>query len=405
MTVHRDDVEFGWYIPTHGDGHYLGVEPERESTADYMIQVARAAEEAGFTFALVPTGNQCMNGWIVAATVAAHTRTLRPLVAVQPGLIAPLYASRMAATLDRLTGGRALINVVTGNYKDLTENGDPLADASYHDERYERTREFLQVMRSAWSKPKVRNASEFYSGEALDPALKVRYEGSYYRIEGGASYPDPVTKPHPPIYFGGSSPIGKRVAAETADVYLMLAEPIDWMREQLDEMERYRSELRERTGVDRPLKYGVRIQVLVRDTEERAWEDAFRIIGKADEAAIRAGNERLAKTDSTIQHRMNRLRDRYKDNRYIIGPNMWSGLSNIRGGGGVQLVGTPEQVADRLLDYIDIGISSFIMSNYPHLEEAIHTGRHLLPVLKRKLAARSGAAASFDETSERKEAR
>jgi len=385
LTRQQDHFEFGWYIPTGGDGWRIGTKAERESTTAYMVEVAQAVEEAGFTFALIPTGYSFIDPLIVAATVASHTSKLHYLVALRPGLIAPIMAARMTASLDALSQGRTRLNIVTGNGYDLKEFGDPLADR--HDERYARTKEFVNILRGVWSGNKGPGFSEFVN-TAVEESEKFRYQGEHYQIDGASSYPETVQKPHPPIYFGGSSVIGKRIAAETSDVFMMLAEPVAAVKEQIDELEGYLSELREQ-GIDRSLSYGIRGQVLVRDTEEEAIAAAYSIISESNEESREDSMNRLSKTDAVLQTRMNQLRDEHKANNYWVGPNMWTGLSTLRGGGGILFVGTAEQVAERLLSYADIGITKFILSGYPHLEEAKIFGEKVLPLIKERLAQRA----------------
>ncbi|MFC4775820.1 LLM class flavin-dependent oxidoreductase [Paenibacillus sp. GCM10023252] len=374
ITSIASEVEFGWFIPTNGDGEFVGVPVEREPSQQYFVDVARAAEKAGYEFALIPAGGDCWDGWIVGSWVASATTRLKPLVAMRPGLITPVLAARMAATLDRMSGGRALVNVVTGHYPiDLKATGDPLHGS--HDERYERTREFLEVVKGVWH-----HEGGYANG--------YTFTGSHYQVEGGVCLPAPVQKPHPPLYFGGSSEAGKRVAAEAADVYLMWAEPLDWISGQIAEMEGYLKELEARKGIRRQLKYGIRAQLVVRETEEEAWAAAWRILSKADPEKVTSREKLHANTDATNQKRQMDLWQQSQQNDYVIGPNLWSGLSAIRGGGAVAFVGTPEQVSDRLLEFIDGGVTSFILSGYPHLEEAEISGRLLLPLVKRKLSER-----------------
>ncbi|MFC4101487.1 LLM class flavin-dependent oxidoreductase [Paenibacillus xanthanilyticus] len=369
------NIEFGWFIPTTGDGPYIGVPPERESTMDYMVQVAQAAEQAGYSFALIPTGGDCLDAWVVGSWIAGHTQTLKPLVAMRPGLMAPVIAARMAATLDRASQGRALINVVTGHYPaDLKASGDPLHEN--HDERYARTREFLDVVKGVWQDASAPQPDGFH------------YKGRYYEIDGGRCLPAPAQQSGPPLYFGGSSPAGKRTAAETADVYLMWTEPLDWIKGQIAEMEALLDEIKSANGTRRQLRYGIRAQLVVRETEEEAWTAAWHILSKADQALVAAREKLHARTDATNQKRQMELFEASRDQDFVIGPNLWSGLSAIRGGGAVAFVGTPEQVSDRILEFIDAGVGSFILSGYPHLEEAERTGRLLLPLLREKLAAR-----------------
>jgi alkanesulfonate monooxygenase len=209
------------------------------------------------------------------------------------------------------------------------------------------------------------------------------HQGKYFRLEGGISYPPPVQRPHPPIYFGGSSEAAKKTAAAIADVYLMWAEPVEWIREQIDEVERRRREWFEATGEDRFIRYGLRAQVVIRDTEEEAWTAARRIVSRID-PALKQSREGQRFYISAGQQRQNELKKLSEANDYVIGPNFWAGLAQVRGGGAMAFVGTPEQVADRLLEYVGIGVTSFILSGYPNLEEASISGEALLPVFRRK---------------------
>lgn len=373
MNKHAE-VEFGWFIPTNGDGRYIGVEPERQPSQQYFVEVAQAAERAGYEFTLIPAGGDCWDGWIVGSWVAAATKKLKTLIALRPGLITPVLAARMASTLDRMSGGRLLLNVVTGHYPaDLKATGDPLHGD--HDERYERTKEFLDVVKGVWQ----------HSG---DNGAGFDYAGKYYEVEGGVSKPALHQQPHPPLYFGGSSVAGKRVAAETVDVYLMWTEPLEWIKEQIAEMEGYLAELKEQQGIDRKLRYGIRAQVIVRETEEEAWAVAWNILSKVEPEQLMAKEKLHTKTDATNQKRQMELFSGSKEQDYVIGPNLWAGLSAVRGGGAVTFVGTPDQVSDRFLEFIDAGVTSFVLSGYPHLEEAEISGELLLPLVKRKLTAR-----------------
>lgn len=369
-------VELGWFIPTTGDGEYIGIAPQRPASPQYLTEVAKAAEAAGYEFTLIPAGGDCWDGFIVGSWIAAQTTKLKTLIALRPGLISPVLAARTAATLDRMSGGRVLMNVVTGHYpQDLKACGDPLYDQ--HDARYERTLEFLEVVKGVWE-----------NGDSSNDKGGFNYEGKHYFVEGGTCQPAVYQQPHPPIYFGGSSVAGKKTAAKTADVYLMWAEPIAWIKEQIEEMEGYLQQQREQEGMERTLRYGMRAQLVVRETEAEAWDAAWNILSKADPEQVKSKEKLHAKTDAVGQDRQMNLFRQSEENEYVIAPNMWSGLSAIRGGGAVAFVGTPKQVTDRILEFVDIGVTSFILSGYPHLEEAEISGRLLMPVLKQRLAER-----------------
>lgn len=387
----EQDIRFGWFLPTAGDGRYVGVAPEREPTLDYMIRVAQTAEASGFEFVLIPTGGACLDAWVVGSAVMSHTRTLKPLVAVRPGLVAPVLAARMAAALDVLSEGRAMINVVTGSsVQDLEELGDPLAHA--HDERYERASEYMEVMKRSWTGSQGMAVSEFRTGGSASAGEEGLFSGKYYQQTRPAATPQTVQQPHPPFYLGGSSPIAKRVAVEHAHTFLMWGEPHEWIREQIAEIEGIRDQLEQEKGERKPLRYGMRAQVLVRDTEEEAWAAAWETISKVSPELLAKAQESFAQTDATNQRRQNELRERSRADRFVAGPNLWTGLSQVRSGGAILIVGTAEQVADRLVEYAQLGVSTFILSGYPHLEEAEIFGRTALPLFHQKWSALQVAA-------------
>ncbi|MEW4369907.1 LLM class flavin-dependent oxidoreductase [Paenibacillus kandeliae] len=382
--MYRENVEFGWFMPTMGDGTSLGRESERKPTLDYLTSVARTAEQSGFEFVLIPTGGACIDSWVVGSAIIGATTTLKPLVAVRPGLIAPVLTARMAAALDTLSEGRARINIVTGSSPDdLEELGDPLARA--HDEKYARTREYLDVIKGVWEQATGLSSTEF--GASADASVKdnkVYYKGDYYEINGGTSRPATVQKPGLPIYFGGSSPMAKSVGAEYADVFLMWSEPLEMIKQQIEELQAEQRRQAEASGSIRPLRVGMRAQVLVRDTEEEAWEAARNLIKDIDPATIERAKASFSKTGATGQNRQNQIRDAAAANDFVVGPNLWAGLSNVRSGGALMFVGTPDQVSDRLLEYAEAGVTSFILSSYPHLEEAKIFGESTLPLFKEK---------------------
>ena len=246
MTQKTDDkINVFWFLPTHGDGRYLGTsEGGRPVDLPYLQQVALAADSLGYYGVLIPTGKSCEDSWLVASALAPLTRRLRYLVAVRPGLQPPTLAARMATTLDRLSGGRLLINVVTGG--DPVENkGDGIFLS--HGERYQVTREFLDVY------------SRLLKGE------KVDYHGDHIHVKGAEVLFPPVQENGPPLFFGGSSEEAIDVAADQIDTYLTWGEPPALVAEKL-------AVVRERAAArGRTLQYGIRLHVIVRETEEEAW--------------------------------------------------------------------------------------------------------------------------------------
>ncbi len=349
-----ETVKVLWFLPTHGDGRHLGsAEGGRVVDIDYLEQVAKAADTLGYYGVLLPTGRSCEDSWVVASALARTTRRLRFLVAVRPGLLSPTLAARMTATLDRISGGRLLINVVTG--------GDPVENAGDgifldHDERYEVTREFLDIYKAE------------LAGETVNTV------GKHFRVEGGQLLFRSHQRPYPPLYFGGSSDAGIEVAAHTIDKYLTWGEPPAAVAEKV-------ARVREAaTRAGREVTFGIRLHVIVRDTNEKAWAAAEDLISKLDDETIAKAQKQLARQDSVGQIRMRALHggDRTK---LEISPNLWAGVGLVRGGAGTALVGDPATVAERIDEYRRVGIDTFILSGYPHLEEAYSFGERVLPRL------------------------
>ncbi|MFM7364380.1 MAG: FMNH2-dependent alkanesulfonate monooxygenase [Cuspidothrix sp.] len=343
-----------WFIPTHGDGRYLGTAiGGRSVNFDYWRQIAQAVDQLGFTGALLPTGRSCEDAWILASTLVTHTKKMRFLVAIRPGLMSPGVAARMAATFDRISGGRLLINVVTG--------GDPVELAGdglhlSHDGRYQLTDEFLTVWR------------EIAGGEISN------FEGNHLNIkEGKILFPN-IQKPYPPLWFGGSSPIAQEIAAKHVDVYLTWGEPPEQVAEKITSVKR----LAEAQG--RTLRFGIRLHVIVRETESQAWDAANDLIRYVDDEAIKKSQQAYSRMDSVGQQRMKELHNGSRE-ALEISPNLWAGIGLVRGGAGTALVGDPDIVARRMQEYTDLGIDTFIFSGYPHLEEAYRVAELLFPRL------------------------
>lgn len=342
-------AHFYWFSPTNGDGNYLGLkQPERKPTLDYLVSVAKQAEASGFEGILVPTGIPYLDSWMVGSAIVHQTEKIKPLIAFRPGFVSPTVAAKMASTLDQFSEGRILINVVTGgSSKELGQDGDYLE----HTPRYERTDEFLDVIKKAWTE------------DAFD------HNGDFFQVSEGKLIPPLYERPSIPIYFGGSSEIAKEIAAKSANVYLQWGEPIEQIKQQIADV-KARAEKYNRT-----LEFGLRIHVVVRDTEQEAWAAARDIISKVENNVQKNMNQYYEDTDSVAQKRMNEVtRNGERFDKYG-----WSGIGQIRKGAGTALVGTPEQVREGLQDYIDIGVTHFIVSGFPHLEEAERFGKTVLP--------------------------
>ncbi|MGJ4885476.1 MULTISPECIES: FMNH2-dependent alkanesulfonate monooxygenase [unclassified Bradyrhizobium] len=352
-----------WFLPTHGDGRYLGTsQGGREVNFNYLRQVAQAADQLGYYGVLIPTGRSCEDSWIVASAVAPFTEKLRYLVAVRPGLQSPAVAARMTATLDRVTNGRLLVNVVTGG--DPVENkGDGIFLS--HEERYEVTREFLTVY------------------NALLEGESVNFAGKHIKVEDGRLLFPPVQSPRPPLFFGGSSDAGIDVAVDTVEKYLTWGEPPADVAAKIANV---------RAVADsrgRRLSFGIRLHVIVRETNAEAWVAADDLIKHVTDDTIASAQKIFARMDSVGQQRMSQLHGGRRD-KLEISPNLWAGVGLVRGGAGTALVGDPDTVAARIREYQELGIDTFILSGYPHLEEAYRFAELVFPKLGLNVSEQAG---------------
>ncbi|MEO8458650.1 MAG: LLM class flavin-dependent oxidoreductase [Chloroflexota bacterium] len=359
-------IDVHWFLPTSGDGRSVTdffpdpsqhfVSRPRPADFDYMRQIAQAADKLGFVGVLTPTGVTCEDAWLMCAAVAPFTEHLRYLVAFRPGFVLPTLAAQMAATLQRISNGRTLINIVTGgDSADQRSYGDYLD----HDSRYDRTAEFIDVFRRC------------FSPERFD------YNGAHYQVERGGLR-TPVGRDGlpdaPPVYFGGASEAAEKVAASQVDVYLLWGEPPEWVAERIARMRAKAAEL------GRTLRFGIRMHVIARAEEGDAWAEAERLLSQMDKDQIATAQKGFNKMESVGQSRMVELHKGNSDmESLIVSPNLWAGMGLVRGGAGTALVGNYDQVAERISEYAALGLDTFILSGYPHLEEAYNVGEEILP--------------------------
>jgi alkanesulfonate monooxygenase len=372
-------VVLHWFLPTNGDsrtdlslGNAVGAAgsrvtagggAERAPDIGYIGQIARSAEQLGFAGALTPTSSWCEDAWVMTAGLSQVTQRFKFLVAFRPGLMSPTLAAHMAATYQRISGGRLLLNVVTGG--DDAEQ-QRFGDFLPKDARYRRAGEFLHVVRELWT------------GEP------VTFSGEFIDVRGARIIPGEVW---PEIYLGGSSPGAVEVAARSADVYLTWGEPPAAVAQKLDHV-------RERAkAAGRELRFGIRLHIITRDTAAQAWAEAQRLLDGLDPAAIERAQRIQRASQSEGQRRMTELHGGRTD-ALEVAPNLWAGVGLVRGGAGTALVGSHQEVADRVAEYHELGIDEFILSGYPHLEEAYQVAEGIMPVLRaRGLLAPAGPAA------------
>ena len=351
-----------WFIPTHGDSRYLGTaEGAREVSHDYLKQVAVAADTLGYEGVLIPTGRSCEDPWVVAASLLPVTNNLKFLVAVRPGLHQPSLAARMAATFDRLSGGRVLVNLVTGGDQTELEGDGVFLD---HAARYEQSAEFIRIWREILARS--------HDGGSFD------YDGRHLSVKGAKLLYPPLQKPYPPVYFGGSSEAAHDLAAEQVDTYLTWGEPPAEVAKKV-------ADVRQRAARNgRTVKFGIRLHVIVRETDAEAWAAAESLISRLDDDTVIRAQAVFSKMDSEGQRRMAALHaggSKRSRADLEISPNLWAGVGLVRGGAGTALVGDPQTVAARITEYAALGLDTFVLSGYPHLEEAYRFAELVFPLL------------------------
>ena len=357
QVITPNDLHFGWFIPTWGDTTAYGdssafIEPD----ADYFVKVARAAEQAGFEYALVPVHEKCWEAWITCATVVAKTERLIALVAARPQFIAPTVMAKMISTFDQLTNGRIYINLIAGG-----DDAEMAADGDFHphDERYEIMDETCELMKRVWTEDQP-----------------VDYKGKYFQVDRAHIEPGPYQRPHPPFYLGGLSAAAKEVSAKHVNVFLIWADTPERVAEEIAEVKKVAA----KHGREDEVRFGIRLQVIVRETEEEAWRFADGLIAKASKKM--KDDISSSWNQSEAQARVRKLGEA---EGFRIGKHLWSGLTTVRVGVGVAAVGTPEQVAETIQDYIDLGCTEFCLSGYPHDVEAERFGRLVMPFFKKQV--------------------
>ncbi|MDN5098881.1 FMNH2-dependent alkanesulfonate monooxygenase [Aliarcobacter butzleri] len=354
-----------WFIPTFGDNRYLGSkEQSRVSDFDYVKQVAIAVDTLGYDGVLIPTGRSCEDPFVVASSLIGVTQKLKFLVALRPGLLQPALAARIASTLDRFSNGRVAFNLVAGGDKDELE-GDGLFQDS--DERYETASEFVDLWKEIL--------------EASYEKKLVNFDGKHYKTKNAKLLYPPVQRPHPPLFFGGSSQKAHELAAQKVDLYITWGETPKAVKAKIEDVKE------KALKYGRTLKFGIRLHVIVRDTEEEAWSAAEKLISKLDDEKINASQTALQKLDSEGQRLMTALTNGGKARtreELEISPNLWAGIGLVRGGCATALVGSAEIVAQRIQEYVDLGIDTFVFSGYPHLEESFRFAELVFPLLPNK---------------------
>lgn len=346
-------LEFGWFVPTAGDATCLADPAAQiEPTPELFERVVAVAEHARFEYLLVPVQTACWEAWITAAVLAGRSSRIRMLVAARPGYITPFLMAKMVTTFDRLTQGRICVNLIAGQSEAETESEGILWPK---EERYERMEEEVRILKALWTTPG-----------------RVDFEGRFHTLHDSILLPRPYQQPHPPFYLGGGSDQAFEISAKHADVHLFWGDTYARIAENI-------GALRARAGAfgrGDAIGFGMRLQIVCRESEEDAWDAAHELVRGVTEARTALLRERTSRSEAN--RRVQELRDTHGE---LIAPNLWTGISRIRPGAGIAIVGNPQQCAEVIQHYIDAGCHSFCLSGYLHDEEAARFAALVRPIV------------------------
>lgn len=357
-------LEFGWYLPTSGDTTCYG-DPDAfiEPSAAMFDRVILAAEAAGFEYFLIPVAPPCWEAWITSAMAVAKTKRIRALVAARPGYVSPVQLARMGATFDQLSGGRLAMNLIAGQ-SDIDTKADGINLAT--EDRYALMEEDVSIMKALWI--------------ADGP---VDFQGRFHTLKGARIAPRPLQQPHPRFYLGGGSPQAWAISAKHSDIHLFWGDTPEQIGRNIVAIRGFAA----RHGRADTIGFGMRLQILCRETEAKAWDAAHELVRGVTEGQTRYIRAHYA--SSAANRRVQQLAREHGD---LIGPHLWTGVSRARPGAGVTVVGDPRQCADTLQEFIDAGCVSFCLSGYLHDEEAMRFARWVRPLLAERNRGRMLAA-------------
>jgi alkanesulfonate monooxygenase len=375
MTTQSHPLEFIGILGTQ-DGSETHHAPNPPGVIDksYVGAIARGHEYAGFDRALIGYFSASPDGFQVAAYAAQQTERLKFLLAHRPGFVAPTLAARQLASLDQLSDGRLAVHIITGGSdEEQARDGDFLTK----EERYARTDEYLDILKASWTRPGP-----------------FDYDGKYYRVKGALAAVRPLQKPHIPIYFGGASPAAIRVAGKHADVYALWGESLAQVKEIISSVRAAAAP----HGRDRHIRFSLSLRPVLGRTEAEAWERADRILSAA---TLLRGDGGAAPTGRAVGQGLlsqasgaQRLLATAAQGR-VVDKRLWTEIAVLNGGSGnsTGLVGTPEQVAESLIEYWNLGVSTLLIRGFDPLSDALEYGRDLIPLVRARVAEKAVIAA------------
>lgn len=363
MTESIPGLSMGWFIPTQGDTSAFS-DPSKSipQSLEHFERVAVAAENAGFEYSLVPINPMCWDAWMVGSFIVARTQKLKVLLALKPGFIHPVAQAKMISTFDQLSKGRIALNLIVG-----ASEADAYAEGQIKskEERYRQLAEEVHMLKRLWTEE------------------NVHYEGDFHSIRGARFKPEVYQKPHPEFFLGGGSEFAAEISAQHSSTHLFWGDYPERIREEIKSLRARAAKY----GRENEIRFAMRLQIICRETEQEAWDFADQLIAGVDQDASARVK---AMTDASVAN------DRQKELSKTVGrkmtPHLWTGITEVRTGSGVAVVGDPQQVADQLMQFVEAGCSGFCLSGYPHHEEAERFGKLVMPILRDYMEEKSYAA-------------
>ena len=357
-------LEFGWFLPTSGDTTCYGDRDKFIAPSPELFdRVILAAEAAGFEYFLVPVASTCWEAWISSAMAMGKTKRIKALVAARPGYVSPVQLAKMGATFDQLSGGRLCVNLIAGQ-SDAEAESEGITLAK--EDRYALMEEDVSIMKALWT-----------------TKGGVTFNGRFHTLKNAHITPKPLQQPHPPFYLGGGSMEAWELSAKHSDIHLFWGDTPERIAGNMTVIRG----LAARHGRAETIGFGMRLQILCRETEAEAWDAAHELVRDVTEAQTRFIRTHYA--SSVANQRVQQLAREHGD---LIGPHLWTGVTRVRPGAGIVVVGNPAQCAATLQEFIDLGCSSFCLSGYLHDEEATRFARWVRPLLAERNRGRMLAA-------------
>jgi alkanesulfonate monooxygenase len=357
-------LEFGWFLPTAGDTTAYNLPGAQVPSDPAMFErVMLAAERAGFGYILIPVAQVCWEAYVTGAFLAARTSSIKMLIAARPGYINPVLLAKMISTLDNLSGGRVSVNLIAGQFESEME-ADGIRYAK--EERYALMEEEVSILKALWT-----------AGRPVD------FDGRFHTLKQASIRPRILQRPHPKFYLGGGSAQAAELSAKHSDVHLFWGDIPERIAANIAQIRALAAE----HGREQEIGFGMRLQIICREQEQDAWDAAHRLVANTSER----DREKLIRQVSTSEANR-RVQELAREHGDLIGPHLWTGITRIRPGAGITVVGNPQQCADTLQQFIDVGCHSFCLSGYLHDEEAERFGRLVRPILAERNAGRVLAA-------------